>query len=386
MTQERPMLAFPIEEYEERIAKVRAAMERAGIDALLVFTVGNMYYLCGYDGTMGGYQYSHLLITRDPRPPVLVTHEVDLGTVRWSSWVEDVRTWRHGEAPEPLTASLLKEVGLDGATIGIEEEALIVSPASLRALHSVLPRAKFVDGTALLGEIRWVLSPREIAYMRDSVRHADEAYLAALRAVRVGATERDLAKAVTDSLYENGSSWSTAFCLSTGDRSVALHGIPTARRLREGDVVAMEPLGSVYHYTASILRTAVLGKAPAYLRTLHEVCAESVNRSIEAIAPGVPAGEIDRISREVTKKFDRYRCHRTGFAMGIRFLRRDIPRFGLLVGETAPLQAGMVLSIEPNFQDLDHNIGILLGDNVLVTETGHERLNRVPLDLVEVGL
>src|ERR1700716_1061331 len=43
------MSAFPQAEYEDRLAKTRAAMEGRGIDVLLVTDPANLYYLTGYD-------------------------------------------------------------------------------------------------------------------------------------------------------------------------------------------------------------------------------------------------------------------------------------------------------------------------------------------------
>ena len=43
-------LNFTREEYAERLAKTRAAMERAGIELMIVTDPSNMHWLTGYDG------------------------------------------------------------------------------------------------------------------------------------------------------------------------------------------------------------------------------------------------------------------------------------------------------------------------------------------------
>ena len=43
-------LNFTREEYAERLAKTRAAMERAGIELMVVTDPSNMHWLTGYDG------------------------------------------------------------------------------------------------------------------------------------------------------------------------------------------------------------------------------------------------------------------------------------------------------------------------------------------------
>jgi Xaa-Pro aminopeptidase len=55
----------------------------------------------------------------------------------------------------------------------------------------------------------------------------------------------------------------------------------------------------------------------------------------------------------------------------------------ILDGDPHILAPGMVFSIEPTIVLLDEDLGVILGNNVLVTEDGHEILNTVPLDLVQ---
>lgn len=378
-------LPFTLDEYLARIKKTRAEMERRGIDALFICALDNIYYISGYDGTISGYLYTFLLLTRQGQPALFI-HEVDHGTALYTSWVRDIHLWRHGEVPEAETVDFLLERGLENATIGLEENAAVMSIATDRKLRLGLPRARFVDASDLIAKLRWTLSPAEIAYMRKSAAHGDAATQAGLSALKPGITEQDVAKAVTDSLYAQRSGrWTSVFCMGSGDKAAALHSFPGPRVLREGDVVTLVPHADVARYVTSIHRTASVGRASNYVRDLHSASLESLLESVSHIRPGVPAGDIDRISRDVTMRYDRYRCHRVGFSMGIAFGYgfKCMAKFGVMQGVMDPLLPGMVLSIEPNFQDVENNIGILLGNNYLVTETGCESLHQLPLNLYE---
>jgi Xaa-Pro dipeptidase len=380
-----PALGFSLEEYATRITRVCTEMNRRRVDALCTYALDNIYYLSGYDGTIGGYLYTCLLLTADGTLTLLV-HEVDHGTALWSTWVDDIRIWKHGEVPEDVTLAIIRERGLEQSVIGLEEDALVMSITTDRALRAGLQRAAFVNCSDLIARLRWVLSPAEIVYMRQSAGHGDAGTIAGYKAIRPGATEQDVAKAVTDEMYAQRSArWTSVFCMGSGDKSVALHSFPGPRRLATGDLITLVPHADMARYVTSIHRTASVGRASEFARELHSISMEAILRSVDAIKPGVPAGEIDRISREVTQRFDRYRCHRTGFSMGIAFGYgfKCMPKLSVLRGVEVELEAGMVLSIEPNFQDLDHNIGILLGNNYLVTETGCESLHKLPLDLFE---
>jgi Xaa-Pro aminopeptidase len=53
-------------------------------------------------------------------------------------------------------------------------------------------------------------------------------------------------------------------------------------------------------------------------------------------------------------------------------------------GDKTPLEAGMVISIEPNTTFYDEGWGVQLGNCVLVTQSGHEVLHRMPTELARI--
>ena len=101
--------------------------------------------------------------------------------------------------------------------------------------------------------------------------------------------------------------------------------------------------------------------------------------SIEAVRPGVDAGEVDRVGRDVLKKegYDAYFTHSTGHGVGIEV--HESPR--LAKGQTQKLAPGMVITIEPGIYIPDEG-GVRIEDMVLVTESGHEVLTPTTKDLI----
>jgi Xaa-Pro dipeptidase len=49
------------------------------------------------------------------------------------------------------------------------------------------------------------------------------------------------------------------------------------------------------------------------------------------------------------------------------------------------LEAGMMIVVQPNVITRDHVAGVQVGELVLVTETGYERLHAAPAGLIRVG-
>lgn len=384
----RAKLPFSMNEYNARLKNVRRVMEERGIDVQLIIDTSNITYLTG--NAYSFYLPATLILPRDEdKGLTLLCVEVDLGVVTDSTWVEDIRTWPQEKAHalfSEYTKAILKEKGLEDKVIGYQLMSQQAPPSTYLKMKEILPKAKFVDASDIVTRFQYIKSPKEIEYCRKASKLAEGACKAGIDAIKEGVTERDIAWAINKWRYEHGAGYASRFCLQSGPNTASLHHGPSDRKIRKGDLVSMEPSGNYLYYTCTILRTASLGSPPKKGKDLHRVAAEAITEGMKAMKPGVPMEEIERVTREVAAKYgyEKYRCHRAGFSMGrIGIANLEHVVHGLWKGEKSVLKPGMIFSLEPNFADLKERIGILLGNNVLVTETGCEALYDMPLDLVE---
>ena len=371
-------LVFPADEFHARLARVQGAMQQAEVDLLLLHGPDNIYYLSGVD-SVGYYQYQVLAVPREGRALGFLCQRVETAIARSMAWFEDVRTWAHGVDPVELTRDIVREHGSEAKTIGVEERSWFLRTHDYNRLRTLLPRARFMDASLLVPEIRLVKSPREIALHREAAALADACTRAGIEATRDGVTETEVAAAVYQVLHLNGCQepW---VLLASGERTALLHGTATRRVIRRGDLVTFEPKALHKRYKSNILRTVSVGPASDRAREIHGILVDAMVQGAGAVKPGVPAGEIDRITRRVTRKYDEYRLHRSGFDLGITYTPEQ-KTMSILDGSPHVLQAGMVFSLEPTIVLYDQGLGVILGSNILVTETGHEVLNRLPMDL-----
>ena len=116
-------LHFSREELAARRAASIAAMQKRGLDGLLMFRQESMYYLTGYD-TFGYVYFQCLYLGADGRV-MLLTRAPDLRQAQHTSDIQDIRIWVDG--PEASPAIELKEIlhgfGLSGKKLGVEWEA-----------------------------------------------------------------------------------------------------------------------------------------------------------------------------------------------------------------------------------------------------------------------
>ena len=150
----------------------------------------------------------------------------------------------------------------------------------------------------------------------------------------------------------------------------------TARRLESGDLVSIELATCVNGYWSDLTRCEAVGAPKPEAAEILALAHDAQKAAVDAIAPGAVAGEIDALARNkiASRGFGDFFTHHTGHHVGFRY---HDPGFMLFPGETAKLESGMVLTVEPGIYVAERRCGARIEDNVLVTESGHEVLSRI---------
>jgi len=117
------------------------------------------------------------------------------------------------------------------------------------------------------------------------------------------------------------------------------------------------------------------------VRGLYAAVLEAQQAAKAVIRPGVTAGEVDAAARGMLKRrgLAKYFTHSTGHGLGLEV--HEMPRIAR--GESAVLQEGMVVTIEPGVY-LERLGGIRIEDDVVVTRTGAVDLTTAPRDFLEL--
>jgi Xaa-Pro aminopeptidase len=150
----------------------------------------------------------------------------------------------------------------------------------------------------------------------------------------------------------------------------------TGRQLENGDLVLIELATCVNGYWSDLTRTGPVGRPSAKVEPILALVREAQQAAIDVIAPGVPAGVVDSAARDkiAAHGLSSFFTHHTGHHVGFRY---HDPGFGILPGESAKLEPGMVITVEPGVYVPERGGGARIEDNVLVTESGHEVLSRM---------
>ena len=377
-------LPFPLEEYQRRVSGLQGRMRARDLDALLVYTPENMYYLTGYQ-TTGYYVYQCLVVPADGAP-IMVLRQSERTNVP-DSCLERVESFNDVQDPVEMTCQTLRKYGLGDKRIGFEKDSWFLTVEDYERTLSLLPEANWGEGGDLVEQGRAIKSPLEIEVMREAGRIVAKGMQAGYDMAAPGRTENEVAGAVSNALITNGSVYFAGQpYIASGYRTGIAHATWSGRRLENNEPVSFEMSANVKRYSTALFRTIFLGKPTGEHRQMAEASLAGLNATIEAIKPGVTSGDVERACRDAIAKtgFADYPLRRCGYSIGIGFP----PGWGeghimdLKSGDQRVLREGMTfhLVISVNKTNVP---GMSFSETVLVTGDGCEPLTKeIPRELL----
>jgi Xaa-Pro dipeptidase len=358
---------------QEVIARLVRTMREAGLDAVIAISPENFAYVTGFlspTQPLMRWRHAMALVTADGQTS-LVSVDMESSTVRAKAPLgTEIAVWREFQFDAMnVLADLLRKHGLGAARIGIEVDYL---PArDFTALAELLPLASFIPAQRLLSRLREIKTPAEIEVLRRLSRIADKSITEAYHAVRAGSSEMDIAAALTRGVYEQGAEYFKLMIVATGERSVFPNVGPTERVLEPGDICRVEIFPMIAGYHAGVCRTAAIGAAPPHAHRIWANLTACKHLLLDVIKPGASTKKIYELYIKKLADLDLPAISFVGHGIGLH-LHED-PYLGPT--EDQPLEAGMVLGIEPLIYETGFGFGMQNKDMLLVTQYGCEILS-----------
>ena len=360
--------SFPDAEFHQRRERVAAAMDEAGLDALLITNPAEINYLTGYRT----FEVSvHAALVFQPGFCFLQVPSIETGPATATALADAISGYRWEAihtVVEPLCDALqgCRAIGINAWSNGLH-------PGLLSELKQRLGAERLKDSAGLLDTIRLVKTDAELDRLKESARMTEAGLAAATEAIRPGVDENTIAAEGARALLAAGSEFmSLQPIVVSGPRSSVIHLNHQQRIVEEGDPVFLE-FGAVRHrYTAPMMRTAVAGSPKPEMQRINDTCHQLHDALVRTMVPGNrfddAAAAADAVLGPVADRA--FFSGVYGYSVGAQFPPSWVEGTGFIArGVERVFRPGMVFHL-PLCLRLPGQWGIGMSNTVVVGEDG----------------
>lgn len=358
--------------YEKRLSRARTAMHEHGLDTLILTPGAAMRYLSGFSET--GHERLLALIIPDDQPWLFVTPALNASQARANpAGITDVRVWDDTQGWQGLLREICTDLTLDIGIIGLDDDM----PARFSlAMQEIMPTTLLKLASPVFGPLRAVKDTGELAAMQHAADATDALIAPAYAACTVGATERDIAAAIQNTLAALGAEASFEAIVGTGANGASPHHHTGKSKVQRGDIVVLDFGAQMDGYHGDITRTVAVGSASDEARRVYDIVYHAQAAAFDAVQPGATGHDIDAAARRVITDagYGEFFIHRTGHGIGLD----DHETPYIVAGNRGKLLPGHCFSIEPGIY-LPGKFGVRLENIVFVTEDNTARAFNQPI-------
>ncbi len=357
-----------------KLTKLRAAMAKKGVDAVIVSSEVNQRYITGFN-----YQDGLALITAERALLITDFRYTEAAKASKAAGIFEIVT-TGGKRQSVYCADILAECG---AKIVAVEEATI--PLSVyEAFKNACAGCEVVSGaSAIIDKLREFKDAEEIEYTARAQDIADAAFIHILDFITPERTEVEVALELEFFMRSHGAE-STAFTTIavSGKASSLPHGEPRNVKLEQG-FLTMDYGAKIEGYCSDMTRTVVIGKADAEIKRLYNTVLEAQLASLAYAKPGVSCRETDKVARDIIDAAGYKGCFGHSLGHGVGMYVHEAPGLSPKSPEDAVLIPGQIVTFEPGIY-IEGKYGCRIEDFAVVTEEGIRNFTHSRKDLIEI--
>jgi Xaa-Pro dipeptidase len=378
-------LAFPRDEYEARLERLRQGMDSVGLTHVIAYgnfaDPGNITWLSGFFTRHGD---SFVVVPIEGEPMLAtnwVMHDEPMHSEIWTTWMDDVRPCT------PFTYNLVQEVadavqssGSGARSIGFAGNRVVPVPVMSELLSHM--DDDIVPADDVLSAARRIKSAREIAMIRRAAEITGIGIRTAMTLSVPGVTERAVSAACHGAMFAAGADY-LAFepAVSSGPQRAGMkHCAPSWRAFAEGDIVFIDTGAIVSGYYCDVSRSVAVGEPTPEGRQLLAAGEILYAELVKLAKPGTALSDLHEDAIRIADELG-YGEHYMpgGFGHGIGCMLFESPSLRYQV-TTDVLTPGMTFAFEPMI--IVDGLGTaVVEDTMLVTDSGIEPLSGLPTAL-----
>ena len=383
---------------QERLARVKSALKKSEIGALLCFDMNNIRYITAtHIGTWAMDKLVRFSLLPQDDEPILW----DFGSAArhhqiYCPWLGErsragISTLRGATSPSSgLAEDVAKKIKLELEMRKLQNEPVGVDVIEIPVLFALQSQGiKVVDGQQLMHEVRKIKTQDEITLLNTATMMVDAAYEELYQFMKPGVKENECVGVVSKVLYDLGSEHVEGVNAISGERCSPHPHVYTDRVLRPGDPAFFDILHSFNGYRTCYYRTFAVGSASPAMVDAYKRSRDYMDAAISIVKPGITTADVVKLWPKA-QEFG-FANEEAAFALqyghGVGLSIWEKPIFSRLVSLDHPevIEEGMVFALETYWPASDGWSAARLEEEVVVTKHGCEVITRFPSEKLLVA-
>lgn len=322
---------------KNNLISIKDYIKKNGLDAVLLTSCENVYYVSGFVSGVTGDSDARLLVTCDES--FIITDS------RYTTYAKSV-------CPEfeliEANCTSLERMSKLIEKLGVKKVAFENQRITFASFGSYFAKlgAELVPLNNAIEDMRIIKSDEEITSIKKACDIATEALKRTIPDIKVGVSELQIAALLEYNMRCLGAE-RTSFgtIVVSGERSAMPHGIPSEKLICDGDPVTID-FGAVYNgYCSDMTRTFFVGTPSDKMAKIYETVLQAQLKAIESYKSGMECADLDAVARKHISfcGYGQYFGHSLGHGVGIEI--HEAP--SVSPRSKAHLKPGMVFSVEP---------------------------------------
>ena len=357
------MRGFPPSEFEARTAAAQALMAKHDLAALLLTTETQIRYFTGYlTRFWESPSRPWFLVLPAQGKPIAVIPSIG-AALMGATWIEDIRTWSAPDLSDDgvsLLAETLNEVCPADGRVGVPDghETHVRMPlADLERVKSAIAPRQMTSDFGLTRALRLIKSEAEIAKIETACQISARAFARVPEIAGEGVPLDQIFRKFQMLCLEEGADW-VPYLAGGAEQGGYTDVISPARKepLTLGDVLMLDT-GLIWDgYFCDYDRNWSVGTPSPEVQSAHARLIDATQAAFEIARPGATASDLyHAMNNLLSQGAETTDAGRLGHGLGMSLTEWP----SLIATDHTPLQAGMVLTLEP---------GIAVGGKILVHE------------------
>lgn len=355
-----------------RVQRLLSVIQANQFDGILLSNFDSLRYISGYTG-----HAANIIISEQGSFIITDYRYAEQAAAQCPAYFEVIVRDRDSTT----LGQSINQVFLKAGIKRVAFEQNYINYGVLFDIKKDITMAELIPSAGLVEQLRFIKDEGEIAYLKAAANIADSALKHVIDNVLTpGISERDVQLELEYKMQKLGSEgFSFETILLSGPRSSLPHGLPTDRKIENGDIILFDFGARVNGYGSDMTRTLFMGEPDAKQKEVYNLVLEAQLAGLAAIKAGISAQVPDAAVTDILGKTPYAQYAGQGIGHGIGLFLHEQPFISKVSQDM--IKENCVITMEPGIYIPDWG-GIRIEDDVIVTKEGCEIITHSPKELI----